>query len=203
MTIIKRPSLYVALIFITVLSACGISRQTREIKAFEGCTFRVASAQKIIVAGTDVRKVINDGSFDLGTLPGLALGLLNKNIPLKANISLEITNPQQEVAAINQFEYRILVGNEEIAYGLVDRAITVNPGQQLTIPLDINSNIYALVSNPDIFSAITRAVKQRKGAESLGVLTLKLKPTIMFGGGAYKYPGYITISKEITTNIFR
>ena len=188
---------------LTLLSACGINRQTREIKAFEGCTFRVASAQQITVAGTDIRKTVNEGSFDLGSLPGIALGILNKNIPLKANITLEITNPQQEIAAINQFEYRILVGTEEIAYGLVDRAITVNPGQQLTVPLNINSNIYALVSNPDIFNAVTRAVKQRKGAESLGVLTLKLKPTIMFGGGAYKYPGYITISKEITTNIFR
>ena len=38
-------------------------------------------------------------------------------------------------------------------------------------------------------------------AERKGVVTIKIKPTIDVGGKLVKYPGYITIDKEVSSKI--
>jgi hypothetical protein len=49
---------------------------------------------------------------------------------------------------------------------------------------------------------ISEFLKSRtSGTEKKGMLTVKIKPSIKIGNTLVKYPGYITIDKEISSKI--
>lgn len=193
----------ILLIAFTALSVagCGINKQIERARAFEKCRYEITSADSIYIAGLDVKQVISSQSLDLLKAPRLALALLRKDVPLEGRLNLQIKNPSSELAAINQFEYKILVKNQELAAGLIDQAIEVSPnGGVTTVPVRINSNIYNLISDS---KAQREIVDFFSGADDKkSIVTIKIKPTIGVGNKQIKYPGYITIDKEISKKIF-
>jgi hypothetical protein len=192
-----------ALCFVAItLFSCGVNKQAQQMKALEKCTYVIASANQITVAGTDIQKVINQGGQNLGSLSGLALGLFRKNVPLKANLNLEITNPTGNEAAINEFEYKILINREEVATGFVNQNISIAPGKTILVPVQVNANVYPLISNQKLMDEVTKFLQAGKGdPEQKGLVTLKIKPSFLVGKNLVKYPGFITIDKEISSKI--
>lgn len=185
-----------------VISSCGINRQTQQIKALEKCIYKITSADQITLGGADVKKMINDQDINLGSLPGLALGLLRKDIPLKARLNLEVKNPTGNDASINQFEYKILINSQELATGFVNQEVNVNAGQSTIVPVDMEVNVYPFVSNSKVMGEIGDFIKNSKGGpEKKGLLTLKIRPSFKIGNTLVKYPGFITIDKEVSNKI--
>ncbi|SHG13753.1 hypothetical protein [Pedobacter caeni] len=185
-----------------IIQSCVINKQQQQIKALEKCTYKIHSADNISLAGTDVKKLLNDQNINLGSLPGLALGLLRKDIPLKARLNLEITNPSSNVAGINEFEYKILINKQELAGGFVNQEVNIQSGQSTTVPVDLIANIYPFVTNSKVMNEITEFLQGNKnGGEKKGILTLKIRPSIKVGGALVKLPGFITIDKEVSSKI--
>ncbi len=186
-----------------VIASCGISKQTRQIKALEKCTYRITSADQITLGGADVKKMISNQDINLASLPGLALGLLRKDVPLRARINLEVKNPTGDEAAINEFEYKILINRQELATGFVNQAMNIAAGQSSVVPVDMEVNVYPFISNSKVMGEISDFLKSGKngGPEKKGILTLKIRPSIRVGGTLVKYPGFITIDKEVSSKI--
>jgi hypothetical protein len=184
-------------------SGCGINRQAQQIKALEKCTYRITSADEITVGGTDVKKLFAGQDINLASLPGLALGLLRQDVPLNARLNLEVKNPSGEDAAINQFEYKILVNNTDLAEGVVNQEVNVPAGQSTIVPVNMVVNLYPFVSNNKVMNELAEFVKAGKkgSAEKKGLLTLKIRPSIKVGNSLVKYPGFITVDKEISSKI--
>ncbi|WP_432708620.1 hypothetical protein [Pedobacter sp.] len=184
------------------LWGCGINKQTQQIKALEKCTYRIASANQISIAGTDVRSILEKDNINLGSLPGLALGVLRKDIPMRAKINLEISNPTANLASVNEFEYKILINQAEIATGFVNQQVVVKPGQSTIVPIDINANVFPFLNNKKVMDELSRFFKAGKGGpEQKGIVTLKIKPSFMIGKTLVKYPGFITVDKEVSSKI--
>lgn len=185
-----------------VIQSCGLNRQTQQIKALEKCTYRITSADQITLGGADVKKMIGNGDVNLGSLPALALGLLRKDVPLRARLNLEVKNPTANDAAINEFEYKILINRQELATGFVNQALNVAAGQASTVPVDMEVNVYPFISNSKVMGEISDFLKSSKGGpEKKGILTLKIRPSIKVGNSLVKYPGFITIDKEVSSKI--
>jgi len=193
--------LSICLLAVTLWS-CGINKQAQQIKALEKCTYKIVSADQITIAGTDVRSILEKENINLGSLPGLALGFLRKDIPMRAQLNLEITNPTGDLASINEFEYKILINQAEIATGFVNQQVTVQPGKSTVVPVDINANVFPFLSNRKVMDDIARFFKASQGgAEQKGIVTLRIKPSFMVGNTLVKYPGFITIDKEVSSKI--
>ena len=190
-------------LLVVAVSGCGINRQAQQIKALEKCTYKITSADEITVGGTDVKKLFEGQEINLASLPGLAFGLLRKDVPLKARLNLEVKNPSGVDAAINQFEYKILINNADLAEGVVNQEVNVAAGQSTVVPVDMVVNLYPFVSNSKVMGQISDFIKAGKngGAEKKGLLTLKIRPSIKVGNSLIKYPGFITIDKEISSKI--
>lgn len=197
----KRLSLI--LLVVVLLAGCGLNKQARQIEALEKCTYDISSADSIYLAGRDISKLVKSRSLELRNIPELALALFRKNIPLKARVNLTINNPTSTEAAINQFEYIVLIKNQEIANGFVNQKVSVPPGGSVTVPVRVNSNIYSFLSNGKTMEELLDFVRggESGAAERKGVVTIKIKPTIDVGGKLVKYPGYITIDKEVSSKI--
>ena len=191
-----------------VAGCSGINKQVNQIKALEDCKFIVSSVDSVTVANIKVKDIIEKEKIDLNKMPRLVLALLRKNVPLRGSVNLMITNPSNKLAAINQFEYKILIKNPEIAGGLVNQRISVSPnGGSMTVPIQVNSNIYNILSDDKAMEAITdflieRGADNSSNKEKKGVVTIKIKPTLDLGNKQIKYPGYITIDKEISSKNF-
>jgi len=184
------------------MAGCGVNKQAQQIKALEKCTYKVMSASNVTVGGADVKKMINMQDINLASLPGLAFGLLRKDVPLKARINMEITNPSSSLAAINEFEYKVLINKVDLANGFVNQMVSVEPGQSVVVPVDITANVYQFISNARVMSEISEFLKGGgSGQERKGLVTLKIKPSIKVGNTLVKYPGYITIDKEVSSKI--
>ena len=183
--------------------SCGINKQAKQLQTLEDCIYEIRSADSVYVAGRDVSKMINNNSISISSMPELAWAYLQKDIPLKARINLKITNPTKEMAAINRFEYLVLVKGQQLASGLVNRKVSVAPGDSVTVPVSVNANIYQILSNGNTMKEIVEFMKGGNDAatEKKGIVTLKIKPSIAIGDNLVNYPGYITIEKEISSKI--
>lgn len=183
-------------------TGCGINKQAQQIKALEKCTYKIKSADQISVGGTPLDQLIGKDNINLGSLPGIALGLFRRDIPLRGKLNLEISNPTGEHASINEFEYKIAVNRQEIATGFVDQQVSVAPGKTTIVPVDINANVYQFISNKKVMNELMEFLQARNGgAERKGLVTLQIKPSFMVGKSKVKYPGFITIDKEISSKI--
>lgn len=181
---------------------CGVNKQAQQIKALEKCTYKVKSADNITIAGTDIKKLLNNQNINLASLPGLAFGLLRKDVPLRLRLNMEITNPSGNLAAINEFEYKVLINNQELATGFVNQLVSVEPGTSVVVPVDVNANVYQFISNAKVMSEITEFLSAGgSGQEKKGLVTLKIRPSIKVGNSLVKYPGFITIDKEVSSKI--
>jgi hypothetical protein len=193
---------FLGCLLIVGLSACSVNKQAQQIKALEQCDYKLLDASEITIAGTDVKKLVSGQSINLMSAPALALAFLRKDIPLRANLKVEIKNPSDALAAINNFDYIILINKQELVNGTVNQKISIDAGQTTTVPLQLNANIYQFLSNEKILDDVTKFLTSASnGTESKGMLTIKIKPSILVGENLVKYPGYISIDKEVSSKI--
>lgn len=193
-----RKIVFVCMTFL-IVCGCGVNKQAQQIAALEKCSYKLLSAEQITVGGTDISNLVNMEKLNLASLPGLALGLLTQDVPLKAKLNLEIKNPTSTVAAINNFEYQVLINSQEFATGLVDQLVDVQPGGTTVVPVNINLNAYRFIANKQVMQDIAKLLQADSIAtEAKGLLTVKIKPSIKVAGALVKYPGFFTINKEIT-----
>lgn len=195
-------NLFLACLIILSLGSCGINKQAQQIKALEKCDYRITDATDITIAGTDVRKLIDGKSVNTLSIPGIALGMLRKDIPLRAKLSLEISNPTNNLAAINDFDYIVLINRQEVFTGSVNQSVNIGAGQTTRVPVQVNANIYKFLTDNKMLNDIGTFIGgATNGSEKKGLVTLKIRPSIKVAGGLVKYPGYITIDKEVSSKI--
>ena len=207
--IVMKKHIWMAAIVLVaaVMTSCGVSRQVSEAKVFGDCKYDIASVDSVYLAGIDIREFRNIRSFgdlDLARYPGLAMGLLRKNVPLNLRVNVDITNPTRKRAAINQLEYKVLLTESEIFNGYLSQLIEVLPGTMPTrVPVSLQTNAYQLISNDktrDQFVNMILALTGKSDAKP-SKFVVKVRPTLDIAGKQVNYPGYITFEKEITSQM--
>lgn len=207
--IVMKKHIWLAAIVLVaaVMTSCGVSRQVSEAKVFGDCKYDIASVDSVYLAGIDIREFRNIRSFgdlDLARYPGLAMGLLRKNVPLNLRVNVDITNPTRKRAAINQLEYKVLLTESEIFNGYLSQLIEVLPGTMPTrVPVSLQTNAYQLISNDktrDQFVNMILALTGKSDAKP-SKFVVKVRPTLDIAGKQVNYPGYITFEKEITSQM--
>ncbi|HWV72231.1 MAG TPA: hypothetical protein VN040_10970 [Pseudosphingobacterium sp.] len=187
-------------LFLTVLAACGINQQAKQIKALEQCKFEVKKVDSVFLAGANVMNMVRSGSVNLSNMGGVAMGMLRKEVPLKGILHLKITNPTDHLAGINQFQYQLLMKDRQLATGLVNQEVKVNPGESVEVPVLIDANIYGLLSNGSVLQEVMDFVSGTNPKQE-SLLTIKLKPTIAIGNKTINYPGWITFDRKVTRDM--
>ena len=200
-----KKELVIAFLALPLLfSQCNVNKQISQAKALGDCRYTIASADSVFLAGTDVRQFRKVEDINPARYPRLAAGLLTRNIPLDARVNLDITNPTNKLAGINQLEYRIMLAGQELFNGFLNQRIEVQPGGGKTrVPVRLNANAYQLFTDPKTRDAFTQLVQNLSGAANTqpSKLTIRIKPTLDLGGKQVNYPGYITINQEVTNKI--
>lgn len=187
-----------------LFTRCSVNNQLSQAKTLGDCRYTIASADSIYLAGVDVRQFRRLEDLNPAQFPRLATGLLTRNVPLDARINLDITNPTNKLAGINQLEYKVILAGQELFNGFLNQRIEVQPGGGRTrVPVRVNTNAYQLFTDPKTRDAFTQLVQNLSGAANTqpSKLTIRIKPTLDLLGKQVNYPGYITIDQEVTNKI--
>lgn len=195
----RKYTLLLLLPLLFLLSRCGINKQIEQAKALGKCHFDLISADSVYLSGISMNQFKDMDNINIGSLPRLAMGIISHNVPLNARLNLKITNNSGQTAAINQFEYKILLRNNEIFKGFVNRKIQIPAGGgQIQVPININTNAYRLITDDQTREAFADLIQNISGTKNVrkSIITIKIKPTLDLGNKEIKYPGYITFDKE-------
>lgn len=190
------------MVFIMTAMGCGIGQQTKELKTLADCEYSISKVENITLSGTDVRKLFNREELNLAGIPSLALGFISKNIPLNADLTLSIANPTNNYAAIQYFDYEILINQHLFTEGTVNELIDVGPKETTTVTLPLSTNIYSFLVNDSVRNDIEQFVKSTRNKEQKSAaVTIRIKPAILIGEKLLKYPGFIDIEREIDNRL--
>lgn len=187
-----------------LLTSCGINKQISQAKTLGDCRYTINSVDSIYLSGINVQSLRKIEDLDPVKYPRLAAGLLTRNVPLDARLNLQITNPTNRIAGINQLEYRILLAGQELFTGYLNQRIEVQPGGGKTVvPVRLNTNAYQLLTDDKTRNAFTQLMQNLAGSANTqpSKLTIRIKPTLDLGSKQINYPGYITIDQDVTNKI--
>ncbi len=182
-----------------LLAACGLDKQTKALKALEKCRYEFVSADSVLLAGTDITKIVANGRVDVSRLPGVAMGFLSRDIPLSGRLNLRITNPTNHLAGIQQFAYKIEVEGNEVFDGTSDLPIEVAPGETALVPVKLQTDVYKFLSDSKTLNKLLAFMQSARGGatDETIKLTFRIKPTLALGNKQINYPGYISVDKHV------
>lgn len=182
------------------LSQCGIHEQVQQAKAFKNVDVRLASVDQATVGGVNVLNLRQ--AADLGTAERALLlaAYTSGNLPLRMRANLEFRNPNDETAALNEFDYIALIDGKEVAKGHANQRIEVPAnGGVTTAPIQIESNLRQALGEQSGESLANFALGLTDPDRKPLRFTLKLKPTFITSSGRrISPPGYSTLNKEFT-----
>lgn len=193
---IIRKTLLVVL-SLSLLTACGIGRQIRELKSFANCDFRLQSTENTTLAGVNVQQVQSLADLNWGQAAKLTAAYAQGSLPLNLVVNVQVKNPNETLASMNSLQWIMMIDDKEIVDGVLNDRIAIDPnGGISTLPIRISA---------DLMKVLPGVSKEEKLSMGLGLagagnkptrLTLKVKPSIMVGNSTLKYPGYIKVNQE-------
>jgi len=196
----KRIALFYCIIFF--FASCGIGKQTQELKTLADCKYSIVEVNNVLLSGTNVQEIIANRNINLGSIPSLALGFISKNIPLKADLIISIENPTNNHAAINYFDYEILVNQQNFTEGTVDKKINIAPKEITEVDLALSANIYKFLVNDSVRNDIQTFISATQNqSEAKALITIRIKPAIYVNEQLVKYPGFIDIEHELDNSL--
>lgn len=192
----KRIGLLLVVVTTLLFSGCALN-QKAQIEALGKFNYDVTSVQNMRIAGRDINSFETEGGVSLSSLPGLAMALLTKDLPLEATVNLQMSNPTSTVTSINEFKYLIEMDGKPLFEGSVNENINLAQGQSMVVPLSFRANLFGVAKDRGIESVLSDIFTRKSDA----FLALKIKPSIKIGGKNYFYPGYITVDKNFGKSI--
>lgn len=188
------------LLAVASLSQCGIREQVQQAKAFKNVDVRLASVDQATVGGVNVLNLRQAG--DLGTAERalLAAAATAGNLPLRMRVNLEFRNPNDETAALNEFDYLAYIDGKEVAKGHTNQRIEVPAnGGVVMAPVLVESNLREAFGQQSGESLANFALGLTDRDREPLRFTLKLKPTFITSSGKrISPPGYSKVEKEFT-----
>ncbi|MGN0003283.1 MAG: hypothetical protein ACI35V_07605 [Sphingobacterium composti] len=192
----KRIGLLIIVVSVMLFTGCALN-QKAQIAALGKFNYDVTSVQNMRIAGRDINSYQTNGGVSLSNLPGIAMALLTKDLPLEATVNLQMTNPTSTVTKINEFKYLIEIGGKPLFEGSVNENINLAQGQSMVVPLSFRANLFNAAKEQGMDKLLSDIFTRKSDA----FLALKIKPSVKIGGKNYFYPGYITVDKDFGKSV--
>jgi hypothetical protein len=195
----KRLNNTITVALISVLTSCSVFQQTTEMKNFGKCEFRLESTDNMKLAGVNIQD--KDGLEDM-TFPEMAkigTSIAGGTLPLVFDINIEVKNPNPAMAAMNKFDWILIIDDAEMTRGVLSQRIEVPALSMISFPVAINLDLMKSISGKSGDALINLALNLAGASNKPSRIKLKAKPSLYFGSTLVEYPGYITIRQEFGT----
>jgi len=176
---------------ILFFATCDMANQKKDFDVIADCEFQLEKIETFNLANIPFEKMVQTGEFDFSQFPNLAVGFLQKDIPIDAKIIVSAYNPDEEKANLTAFDYIVYIEDIQIAEGSVTEKTAFLPKTETQIPIDIHGNVYEAIVNHQ-----QKWIDLLNGKDDL-MLKIKVKPSVDIVGTSVKMPGYLTFEHKI------
>ena len=182
-----------------LFSSCSILDQAGEMKTFTKCQFRLRDVQGVRLAGVDVQNVqsMNDLSF---TETGqISMAALSGKLPLDFTLNVEVQNPNNQNASMNQMYWELYIDDIDITKGKVSQRVSIPPGGTAIMPVGVQVDLFEVLSGESANAVMNFGMNLSGSGGAPSRIKLKIKPTIYIGTTQLKYPGFFTIEEDFVS----
>ena len=179
-------------------SCAGISRQQEEGKNFKNCEFKLQAIEQATLGGVDVTNMRSAADLSPGDRARILAAYATGSLPLNLRVSLQVTNPNASLAALNALDYKVLVDGSEIATGATTQRIEVPANGTATLTLPLTADARQVVANGGAEALGGFALGLADRTRQPTRVTIAVRPSVRFLGGTFKSPNYLTIDQDVT-----
>jgi hypothetical protein len=184
----------VLVVMVLFLASCA---QVKQLTNLLNCDFRVSSVDNINMAGIDVQKIKSFTDLKFTDGAKLLAAVAQGTLPLNLTVNIEAKNPNIQMAALNKLDWILLIDDVEMANGSTTKRVEVPPNNGTGIfPIQVTSDLAKVLSGQSAKSIVNFGLNLAGYGSRPTRIAVKAKPTILIGGAAIMYPGYITIKSE-------
>lgn len=190
----KKVTIYTILAtLLFAVSSCGIAGK-QQIQALKESNYDIESVDQLTIVGMPMSSLMSGENISAKALPAIGIALLQKNVPIQGRVNLQISNDTENSTHINQFKYKVEIGNTELFEGTVDENVIIEPNKAVVVPMSFRANLFDK-SDKNTFENIFEDVF---GTKNDFPITLKIKPSFRIGNKSFYYPGYISVNKVLS-----
>jgi len=185
-----------ALVLLTVISSCDVTKQARKATTLANCNFRIVSVEHISLAGIDFQQVKSVTDLSISDMGKLLAGFAAPVFPLSLTLNIEGRNPNDREAGLNRLDWILFIDDIEMAAGILDKPFTIPPKGSSVIPVDIGLDLKKALSGKSAQATLNFCMNLAGVGDTPTRFRIKLKPTVFVGNRLLTYPGYITVRTE-------
>lgn len=193
---------FLVLAFMTlILSSCDVAKQVQQMAMFAKCDFRLKTVENTNLAGVNIQRIQKLSDLNFIDAARISAGMTAKELPLTFTLNVEARNPNATPASMQRIDWILLIDNIEMATGTNTQQIMIPANQgTVNIPLQISSDLKKSLSGKSGTAILNFGFNLAGSGNTPSRITLKAKPTILFGTIPIAYPGYITVTQEFSSN---
>ena len=184
----------VAVGLLIALAAVGGCATLQQIAALRNVEFAIDGVGEGRLAGIDLAGVRSADDVSAVDAARLAAVLARDELPLQFTVDVRAENPAENAttARMVRFAWTLLLDDRETVAGVIDREVTLPPGEPRIIPVHVDLNLVDFFDGNA--SALLNLALRFAGARSeSAAVRLRATPTIETPLGPMNYPATITI----------
>ena len=192
----------IVIVFVLIaFSSCDVLQQAQQMATLAKCDFRLKTVDNTSLAGVNIQRIQHLSDVNLMDAARISTAYAGKSFPLTFTLNVEARNPNSGTASMQRLDWILYIDNIEMANGTNTQPISI-PGNQGTaiIPLQISTDLKKSLAGKSGDAILNFGFNLAGAGNTPSRITLKAKPTISINGIQVSYPGYISVSKEFSSN---
>jgi LEA14-like dessication related protein len=177
--------------------SCDILKQ---MVSFTKCEFKMNSLSNARLANVMVQNKKSYSDFTITDVANVTKSLVGGKLPLTFDLNIEVKNPNTTPASMQKMEWRVFLDDIQMAEGVMDQKVSIQPGANQIIPLSVAVDLKKVFNNETKNALINLGLNLTDAGGYPTRVRLDIKPTIYVGSFALAYPGYFSLKKEFGSN---
>ena len=183
-----------ALGLLLAAAAAGACATLQQIVALQNVEFAIDGVGSGRLAGIDLARIRSANDVSAVDASRIAAALADDELPLEFTVDVRAENPADNstTARMVRFAWTLLLDDRETVEGVIDREVTLPPGEPQIVPVRVSLNLVEFFDGnaQELLNLALRFAGAR--SESADV-KLRATPTIETPLGPMNYPATITI----------
>jgi len=188
---VRQP---VAVGLLVALAAVGGCATLQQIAALRNVEFAIDGVGDGRLAGIDLTRVRSADDVSAIDAARVAAGLAEHELPLEFTVDVRAENPAENAttARMVRLAWTLLLDDRETISGVIDREVTLPPGEPRVIPVRMNLNLVEFFDG-NASELLNLGLRFAGARSESSDVRLRATPTIETPLGPMNYPATITI----------
>lgn len=196
----KKLQLHI-LVLLSVIALNTSCRSIRQGKALSKCEFRLESLENIRLANVQIDKVKSITDLNLLDAGKITLAFArNSSLPMDMVVNIEVKNPNSKTAGLNELKWILYIDDVQMAEGESIQRFEVPPNGSNILPLNVNLDLKKAFKGKSRSALLRFAFNMAGFGKTASRVKVRAKPSFKVLGGTIRYPGYIKITREFSSD---